>query len=111
MIVRKIVAVPLLLISFFSLSLTCADSEKTQINQLADYPNHLTRDGELVILPNHGTVYLGTDFHGKFHHFEQWLKQTALIEKIDSEEDVYGLILGDVVGLLVIVGVQDARRI
>ena len=97
MIVRKIVAVPLLLISFFSLSLTCADSEKTQINQLADYPNHLTRDGELVILPDHGTVYLGTDFHGKFHHFEQWLKQTALIEKIDSEEDVYGLILGDVV--------------
>ena len=97
MIVRKIVVVPLLLISFFSLSLTCVDSEKTQINQLADYPNHLTRDGELVILPNHGTVYLGTDFHGKFHHFEQWLKQTALIEKIDSEEDVYGLILGDVV--------------
>ena len=97
MVIRKIVTILCLLTLFFSLSLICVDSGLTQVKQLVDYPDQLTRDGELVILPNHGTVYIGTDFHGKFHHFEQWLEQTALIDKIYSENDVYGLILGDVV--------------
>jgi len=97
MILRKLVAVTFLLIACSALFSTGADSDPIQIKQLADYPNQLTRDGELVILPDHGTVYLGTDFHGKLHYFEQWLKQTALIEQIDSGEDVYGLILGDVI--------------
>ena len=64
--------------------------------QLADYPNQLTRDGELVILPEQGTVYIATDFHAHWSDFNQWLKQTKLIERIASGEDVYGLILGDV---------------
>ena len=82
MVIRKIVTILCLLTLFFSLSLICVDSGLTQVKQLVDYPDQLTRDGELVILPNHGTVYIGTDFHGKFHHFEQWLEQTALIDKI-----------------------------
>lgn len=65
--------------------------------QLADYPNQLTRDGELVILPEQGTVYVATDFHAHWSDFQQWLTQTKLIERIESGEDVYGLILGDVV--------------
>ena len=64
--------------------------------QLADYPNQLTRDGELVILPEQGTVYIATDFHAHWSDFNQWLKQTKLIERIASGENVYGLILGDV---------------
>ena len=96
-VIRKIVAILCLLTLFFSLSLIYVDSGLTQVKQLADYPDQLTRDGELVILPSHGKVYIGTDFHGKLHHFEQWLKQTALIDKIYSENNVYGLILGDIV--------------
>ena len=65
--------------------------------QLADYPNQLARDGELVILPEQGTVYVATDFHAHWSDFQQWLTQTKLIERIEGGEDVYGLILGDVV--------------
>ena len=96
MILRKTVAVSFLLIVWPLLFLT-ADSKPAKIKQLADYPNQLERNGELVVLPDHGIVYLGTDFHGKLRYFEQWLKQTALIEQIDSGKDVYGLVLGDVV--------------
>ena len=65
--------------------------------QLADYPNELVRDGGLIILPDHGTVYIAADFHAHWRDFSQWLDRTGLISRIDSGEDVYGLILGDVV--------------
>ena len=76
-------------------SITCGNSSEPK--QLADYPNQLTRDGELVVLPGHGTVYVATDFHAHWSDFNQWLKRTRLIEKIEAGEDVYGLILGDAV--------------
>ena len=65
--------------------------------QLADYPNQLVRDGELIILPDHGTVYIAADFHAHWRDFNQWLDRTNLISQIESGADVYGLILGDVV--------------
>ena len=65
--------------------------------RLPDYPNELTRDSELVVLPDHWTVYIATDFHTHWSDFNQWLKRTRLIEKIKAGEDVYGIILGDVV--------------
>ena len=64
---------------------------------LADYPNQVTRDGELVILPDKGTVYVATDFQAQWSNFNQWLTQTKLVERIEAGEDVYGLILGDAV--------------
>ena len=65
--------------------------------ELSDYPNQLARDGELVILPDHGTVYIAADFHAHWRDFNQWLDRTKLISQIESGADVYGLILGDVV--------------
>lgn len=64
---------------------------------LADYPDRVTKDGDLIVLPSHGTVYLGTDFHGKLDFFDQWIKRTNLINQIDAGQDVYGLILGDAI--------------
>ncbi|MAT76047.1 hypothetical protein CMK14_12970 [Candidatus Poribacteria bacterium] len=93
---QKNVISSILLIPCLILLSSTTNSNPIQVKALADYPNQLTRDGELIILPDQGTVYLGTDFHGKLDCFEQWLKQTALIEQIDSGQDVYGLILGDV---------------
>ena len=71
--------------------------------QFADSPNQQTilpslkRNGDIVILPNHGTLYVATDFHTHFRDFNQWLKRTKLIERIEAGEDVYGLILGDMI--------------
>ena len=65
--------------------------------ELADYPNQLVRDGELIILPDHGVVYIAADFHAHWRDFNQWLDRTKLISQIESGADVYGLILGDVV--------------
>jgi len=104
---RKTVIGSILLIPYLILLSSTANSEPIQIKALADYPNQLTRDGELIILPNQGTVYLGTDFHGKLDCFEQWLKQTALIEQIDSGQDVYGLILGDVLDYKLTESISD----
>lgn len=70
---------------------------EASFEQIADYPNQLTRDGDAVILPNHGTIYIATDFHTHFRDFNQWLKRTKLIERIKAGEDVYGLILGDII--------------
>jgi len=71
--------------------------------QFTDYPNQQTilpslkRSGDIVILPNHGTVYIATDFHTHFRDFNQWLKRTNLIERLEAGEDIYGLILGDII--------------
>ncbi|MDE0187073.1 MAG: metallophosphoesterase [Candidatus Poribacteria bacterium] len=70
-------------------------SQRTK--QLADYPNQLVRDGDLIILPDHGTVYIAADFHAHWRDFNQWLDRTDLISRIESGADVYGLIIGDVV--------------
>ena len=82
---------------FFLGVVTIAYGNSSASKQLTNYPNQLTRDGELVILPNHGTVYIATDFHAHWSDFNQWLKRTRLIERLEVGEDVYGLILGDVV--------------
>lgn len=65
--------------------------------QLAQYPGELTRDGQVVILPDHGTVYIISDLHADWDDFNQWLQLTNLVTRIQAGEDVYGLILGDAV--------------
>lgn len=71
--------------------------EVAEAKSLADYPNQVTRDGELVVLPDKGTVYVATDFQAQWSNFNHWLTQTKLVERIEAGEDVYGLILGDAV--------------
>ena len=68
-----------------------------EAKSLADYPNQVKRDGELVVLPDKGTVYVATDFQAQWSNFNRWLTQTRLVERIEAGEDVYGLILGDAV--------------
>ena len=65
--------------------------------QLAQYPNQLTRDGHIVVLPDHGTVYIVSDLHAHWDDFNHWLELTKLVERIQAGEDVYGLILGDAI--------------
>lgn len=64
---------------------------------LTQYPNQLTRDGHIVVLPDHGTVYIVSDLHAHWDDFDQWLQLTNLVERIRAGEDVYGLILGDAI--------------
>ena len=85
----------LILFSCFSLCLSTLEAAEAKV--LADYPNQATRDGELVILPDKGTVYVATDFQAQWSNFNRWLVQTRLVERIEAGEDVYGLILGDAV--------------
>ena len=66
-----------------------------QPKHLSQYPNQLTRDGHVIVLPDHGTVYIVSDLHAHWDDFNQWLKQTRLIERIQAGEDVYGIMLGD----------------
>ena len=68
-----------------------------QPKQLAQYPDQLTRNGHVVVLPDHGTVYIVSDLHAHWNDFNQWLQLTKLVERIQADEDVYGLILGDAV--------------
>ena len=85
----------LILFSCFSLCLITLEAAEAKV--LADYPNQVTRDGELVVLPDQGTVYVATDFQAQWSNFNRWLTQTKLVERIEAGEDVYGLILGDAV--------------
>lgn len=68
-----------------------------QAKHLAQYPNQLTRDGHIVILPNQGTLYIVSDLHAHWDDFNEWLQLTQLIARIEAGENVYGLILGDAV--------------
>ena len=61
------------------------------------WPNQLTREGHVVVLPDHGTIYIVSDLHAHWNDFNQWLQRTQLIERIQAGEDVYGLILGDAI--------------
>ena len=74
-----------------------ASAATAQPKPLAQYPNQLTRDGHTVVLPDHGTVYIVSDLHAHWDDFNQWLQLTKLVERIQADEDVYGLILGDAV--------------
>lgn len=66
-----------------------------QPKHVSQYPNQLTRDGHIIILPDHGTVYIVSDLHAHWNDFNQWLQQTKLVERIQAGEDVYGIMLGD----------------
>lgn len=88
---------PLSLILFNCFILCLSTLEAAEAKSLADYPNQVTRDGELVVLPDKGTVYVATDFQAQWSNFNRWLTQTRLVERIEAGEDVYGLILGDAV--------------
>ena len=82
----------------FSCYLLCLNIlVESEGKSLPDYPNRVTRDGELVVLPDRGTVYVAADFQAQWSNFDRWLTQTRLVERIEAGEDVYGLILGDVV--------------
>jgi hypothetical protein len=85
------------LILFNCFSLCLSNWAVAETKSLADYPNQVTRDGELVVLPDQGTVYVAADFHAQWSNFNRWLTQTNLVERIDAGENVYGLILGDAV--------------
>ncbi len=66
-----------------------------QPKQISQYPNQLTRDGHVIVLPDHGTVYIVSDLHAHWNDFNQWLKRTQLVERIEEGEDVYAIMLGD----------------
>ena len=66
-----------------------------QHKRISQYPNQFTRDGHLIALPDHGTLYIVSDLHAHWGDFNQWLQKTQLIERIKAGEGVYGLMLGD----------------
>ena len=66
-----------------------------QPKHISQYPNQFTRDGHIIVLPDHGTVYIVSDLHAHWNDFDQWLQQTRLVERIQAGEDIYGIMLGD----------------
>ncbi len=79
-----------------TLLLVCFTTVATaQPKHISQYPNQFTRDGHVIILPDHGTVYIVSDLHSHWNDFNQWLQQTRLVERIQAGEDVYGIMLGD----------------
>lgn len=66
-----------------------------QTKELTETPSQVSRDGHVILLPDHGTVYIVSDLHAHWNDFNQWLEQTRLIERIEAGEDVYGIMLGD----------------
>ncbi|MCY4401063.1 MAG: metallophosphoesterase [Candidatus Poribacteria bacterium] len=68
-----------------------------QPKHLSQYPNEITRDGHIIVLPDHGTAYIVADLHAHWKDFNQWLEQTKLIDRIKADEDVYGIMLGDAI--------------
>lgn len=63
---------------------------------LADLPDRFHRDGQLVVLPSKGTLYVANDFHTRHLDFQKWLKKTDLEARLRQDENAYGLVLGDV---------------
>jgi len=55
------------------------------------------RNGGLVFLPGHGKLFVASDFHTRYADFEMWLERTRIVESLRNGDDVYGLIVGDVV--------------
>ena len=86
------------LLVYVILCFSCFTAVATaQTKQLTQYPDHFTRDGHVVVLPDHGTIYIVSDLHAHWDDFNQWLRLTKLVERIQAGEDVYGLILGDAI--------------
>ncbi len=61
------------------------------------YSGQILRDGGLLFLPDHGTLFVASDFHTRYADFQMWLERTRLVERLRNGDDVYGLIVGDVV--------------
>ncbi len=57
----------------------------------------ILRDGGLLFLPDHGKLFVASDFHTRYADFQMWLERTRIVERLRNGDDVYGLIVGDVV--------------
>ncbi len=57
----------------------------------------LIRNGGLVFLPGHGKLIVASDFHTRYTDFDKWLERTRIVDRLRNGDDVYGLIVGDVV--------------
>ena len=62
-----------------------------------DSSGQILRNGGLVFLPGHGILFVASDFHTRYADFEMWLERTRIVERLRNGDDVYGLIVGDVV--------------
>ena len=62
-----------------------------------DCSGQILRNGGLVFLPGHGKLFVASDFHTRYADFEMWLERTRIVENLRNGDDVYGLIVGDVV--------------
>jgi len=62
-----------------------------------DSSGSILRNGGLVFLPGHGKLFVASDFHTRYADFEMWLERTRIVESLRNGDDVYGLIVGDVV--------------
>ncbi|MEN8209523.1 MAG: hypothetical protein ABFR50_09765 [Candidatus Fermentibacteria bacterium] len=59
----------------------------------------ILRDGGLLFLPDHGKLFVASDFHARYADFEMWLERTRIVERLRDGDDVYGLIVGDAVDM------------
>ena len=62
-----------------------------------DLSGQLIRNGGLVFLPRHGKLFVASDFHTRYADFQKWLERTRIVDRLRNGDDVYGLIVGDVV--------------
>src|SRR5690349_14555804 len=53
--------------------------------------------GGLIHLPAKATLIIATDFHTRHTDFDNWLKASDLEARLAKGDDVYGLVLGDIV--------------
>ncbi len=65
--------------------------------QTTAYPDRFQIDGGLVVLPSKGRLYIASDFHSRWRHFQEWMEATDLAARLKADPDTYGLILGDAV--------------
>jgi hypothetical protein len=52
--------------------------------------------GGLIELPAKGTLIIANDFHTRHADFDRWLRQSDLEARLAKGDDVYGLVLGDI---------------
>ena len=62
-----------------------------------DCSGQIHRNGGLVFLPGHGKLFVASDFHTRYADFTMWLERTRIVERLRNGDDVYALIVGDVV--------------
>jgi hypothetical protein len=63
----------------------------------AVYPDRFQIDGGLVVVPSKGKMYVASDFHSRWRHFQEWMEKTDLVNRLKGDADVYGVIVGDAV--------------